>query len=85
MSEQLKSCPFCGGEASSAGHGEQRRFGRDVATWLDGSLIREWFFCNCMECGASTLCCADGIGQRTRALAVAAWNRRADGDAEVKP
>jgi hypothetical protein len=71
---ELKSCPFCGGEASDAGH---QQWSRPVpnTTWDDGSFIYESFSVNCVRCGISTLGSL-GVGHRTKEAAVAAWNTR---------
>ena len=72
--EGLKPCPFCGGEASDAGHTKYSR-PLDDAKWLDGSPVREAFFVNCIPCGASSRNSLFG-GYQTKAEAIAAWNRR---------
>ena len=72
--EQLKPCPFCGGAASGDGYVYYSRPCNDTA-WDDGSPITEAFFCNCPSCGVSNM--ATGIGYRSKAEAIAAWNTRA--------
>ena len=73
MSEALKPCPFCGGEASSSGVG---RVNRPEAIWADGTFVVQAFFCNCMNCGVNNM----GIvgGYQTQVEAIAAWNTRTD-------
>jgi hypothetical protein len=71
--DKLLRCPFCGGEASDAGYVFYRKPCEDIA-WEDGSPITEAFFCNCPACGISNM--ASNIGYRTKAQAIAAWNRR---------
>lgn len=73
-SEALKSCPFCGGEASGTGHTRYSRALTDI-TWDDGSPVTEAFFVNCVKCGAQS---RSGIvgGYQTQADAIAAWNTR---------
>jgi hypothetical protein len=78
---ELLPCPFCGGEASSAG--SVKYDDKHEAWFADGTRITEAFFCNCMVCGATNrgLC-----GFQTREEAIAAWNRRSARSAEpVKP
>jgi len=78
----LLPCPFCGGEASDAGHARYSR-PLDDAWWADGSPITEAFFVNCMKCGAVS---RSGVsnGYQTKAEAIAAWNRRPPaGDGEA--
>lgn len=72
--EDLKPCPFCGGEASAEGH---QYFGDPLRSvrWADGAPITEAFFANCPSCGASTIGNLN-IGQRTRGEAVERWNKR---------
>lgn len=72
--EVLLACPFCGGEASDAGH---TRYSRplDGAEWADGTPIIETFHVNCIKCGATS---RSGLcnGYQNRAEAVTAWNTR---------
>ncbi len=68
----LLPCPFCGGEASDAG--VIRYTDSHEAWWADGTQILEAFYVNCMACSATSM---GMCGQQTKALAVAAWNRRA--------
>lgn len=74
MSDDLKPCPFCGGEASGDGF-QKLRTPHKETRWDDGSEITEAYFCNCIKCGASNIVCS--IRYRTKAEAIAAWNRRA--------
>lgn len=71
----LLPCPFCGGEASDAGHSKYNRPLPDT-TWEDGSPVTEAFFVNCMTCGAVTRGDAIVRGYQTKAEAITAWNRR---------
>jgi hypothetical protein len=75
MADELKPCPFCGGEASGTG---VVRYGRPLpdTEWLDGSPVVKAFFANCTRCGVRN----GGFGAQgyqTSAEAIAAWNRRA--------
>jgi len=73
--EELKPCPFCGGEASDAG---RIRYSTPLPDtwWADGSPVTEAFYVNCIKCGASR---RSGVvdGYQTQAEAVVAWNTRA--------
>lgn len=73
MSDNLKPCPFCGGDA----HAATTRYSRplDDATWLDGTPITQAFFVSCVQCGS---CTNVSVGRQTKAEAAAAWNTRAD-------
>lgn len=86
MSEELRPCPFCGGEASGDGHANYNRPLDDVA-WADGSPITEAFFVNCIKCGIDNGRPGLVGGYQTREQAIAAWNARtpppAVGDGEV--
>ena len=75
MSEELKACPFCGGEANGDGH---TRYSRPLldTRWEDGSEITEAFFVNCIKCAISNDRPGLVGGYQTRAEAIAAWNRR---------
>lgn len=72
--DTLLPCPFCGGEASDAGHTSYSRPLTDT-WWQDGSPVTETFQCACIKCGATT---RSGIvgGYQTRAQATTAWNTR---------
>ena len=61
--ENLKPCPFCGGEGvlKDEGHQDIQHMGDD------------WFV-RCQTCGANV---ANSQHRRTAALATDAWNRRA--------
>lgn len=74
MSDELKPCPFCGGEASPHGY---QHFGKPLTEtfWKGDRPITKAYFCNCPSCGVSNIC--SGIGYETREEAIAAWNRRA--------
>jgi hypothetical protein len=67
----LLACPFCGGQASSAGTTKYHH--KHEAWWENGERITESFFCNCIKCGVtnSGLC-----GHQTRELAIEHWNNR---------
>lgn len=68
---EVKPCPFCGGEASSSG---VARYSDSHEAWFaDGTRITEAFYCNCMVCGVSNrgLC-----GHQTQEKAITAWNTR---------
>ena len=62
MSEDLKPCPFCGGEAALA---------IDEFTDNDNSCVREIYSVQCCNCIACTKWDASSDN------AIAAWNRRA--------
>ncbi len=72
MEEELKPCPFCGGEASASG--SVRYSKGHEAWWADGSEVREAFFVSCTKCGGRRT----GIvgGQQTREASIEAWNTR---------
>lgn len=72
--DKLEPCPFCGGEASDAGHIKYNHTLPDT-WWEDGSPIKEAFYVNCMRCGAVS---RSGIvaGYQTKAEAITAWNQR---------
>ena len=72
----LLPCPFCGGEASDAGHARYSKPLPDT-WWEDGSEITECFFVNCVKCGISNGRRGLVDGYQTRAEAIAAWNTRA--------
>lgn len=55
--ENLKPCPFCGGEAETD-------FG------FEDHDTKTYFYVVCLKCGA------EAIGCKTKAEAIAAWNRR---------
>jgi Lar family restriction alleviation protein len=73
--EELKPCPFCGGEASASGtirysanHVHEQGWDQDT-----------FYFCNCPDCGVNN---RGIVGHRTPAEAIAAWNRRSEGAGE---
>lgn len=67
--EKVSSCPFCGGEASDAG---EVRYDTKHAK-KEGWTQSTFFYCNCIACGTDN---KGIVGHRTKADAVAAWNRR---------
>lgn len=73
MIDQLKPCPFCGGEASANG---VCRWSRNPNTkWLDGTEVLEAFYVNCIQCqGRNSGNCG---GFQTRAEAIEHWNTHA--------
>jgi hypothetical protein len=73
---ELKPCPFCGGEASDAGH---VRYSKPLTDtwWDDGSPITEAFYVNCIKCGIDNGRAGLVGGYRTRAEANERWNTRA--------
>lgn len=75
MSEELKPCPFCGGEASP--NGVIRRSSSPDCRWSDGTECLEAFYCNCMKCGVKNGGALSG-GYQTRENALTAWNARAE-------
>ena len=78
LSEELACCPFCGGTASS--EGVVRYSERHVTE--QGWEQSEFYFCNCPTCGVSNL---GIVGHRSKADAIAAWNRRAFRSATPMP
>ena len=64
MSDKLKPCPFCGGEACMI---EVEPHTHEIATWMPD--YTGGFFVECTNC-------ACGISADTKEVAVAAWNRR---------
>jgi Lar family restriction alleviation protein len=71
MSEELKPCPFCGGEAYSTG---KTTYYEGHEAWFDdGSRILVSYHCGCKYCGASS---KGYLGQQTVELAINAWNTR---------
>lgn len=77
MQVELKSCPFCGGEASP--DGKVKYSPSCDGTWADGSKVTEAFFVNCIKCGVDN---KTHYGHKTQAEAIAAWNTRI-GDSDV--
>ena len=73
MSDKLKPCPFCGGDA----HIGTVTYSRPLqdATWADGSPILKAYFGHCASCAAGHRNSVAG-GYPTKAAAAAAWNRR---------
>ena len=72
MEEQLKPCPFCGGEAHSNG---TTKYTKKHEAWFeDGTRILFAYFCGCLICGATTR----GIvgGHQTKEIAIRKWNTR---------
>lgn len=61
--EDMERCPFCGGE------------GILMDRYRNGTANRKMYWVQCKACGVSQAH-HDGAGYRTRAKAVAAWNRR---------
>lgn len=72
---ELLPCPFCGGEASDAGHIAYNR-ALDDTTWADGSPVTEAFYVNCIACGAVARSGFVG-GFQTKVEAIERWNHRA--------
>lgn len=72
MSEKLKPCPFCGGEA------EYERFNNP----------KTWFTVRCSRCGCQTdgFCINhdDATAAENKAANAAVWNRRAQSKAGEK-
>ena len=73
MADNLKPCPFCGGEAAlksnEYGCGVYDCAGALVDTYYEKPTV---FWCECNECGAMATGC-DTFGE-----AIEAWNRRVD-------
>lgn len=71
MSERLKRCPFCGGEAKA--YMKHKEIG--LTLWAE-----------CQKCGAKTTgyCPTDNLEdfEQCKALALKAWNRRVPENAE---
>jgi hypothetical protein len=79
MVDHLKSCPFCGGDASAEGRTIYAQPSKDL-TWDDGTLIAEAFYVNCIACSANNKTFIGG-GYRTKEQAIEAWNMRIAADA----
>jgi len=63
MSTELKSCPFCGGEAF---------INTPIKYLVDGELVPAAYYVNCKKCKASNgSCYGEGAEE-----AIEAWNRR---------
>lgn len=73
---ELKPCPFCGGDASDAGHIKYSRPLCDT-WWSDGTSITEAYYVNCKQCGQVRAPFNLVGGYQTKDEAIAAWNRRA--------
>lgn len=71
----LLACPFCGGEASSAG--EIRYMDTHQAWWKDGTRVIKSYFCKCMECGITN---QGLLGHQAREKAIEHWNTRQAND-----
>jgi hypothetical protein len=76
----LLACPFCGGEASDAGH---IRFSENHECWWpDGSQVLEAFYCNCMSCSITN---QGLVGHQSQAAARANWNTRSPANIADEP
>lgn len=67
---EIKSCPFCGGEAADG----TMRFSTPVV-YSDGTSRHETYFVNCIACGASNACLS---GHRSKDHARKHWNKRSE-------
>lgn len=69
MSEELKPCPFCGGEACM-----------DSGTYVIGRKTYRTAKCKCRECGVTRSAVLDIYASLDEAesKAIEAWNRRAE-------
>lgn len=74
MSEELKSCPFCGGKASF-GKIEYSSDQEPFAWFADGTPVLIAHFINCQICGANNQSFVGGY--QTKEQAITAWNTRA--------
>jgi Lar family restriction alleviation protein len=73
MSELLKPCPFCGGEAETHNNGVWEPVIDDGGAYVDITIEdASAFWIECPKCGCLTQ------GGSTPEEAIAAWNRRAD-------
>lgn len=78
MPNELKPCPFCGGEASDAG---TIRFGESHhAWWSDGTRILKSYYVSCIICGSSN---RGLFGHQTKQQATGTWNQRTPDAVEV--
>lgn len=71
MTNELKPCPFCGGEAAFG----YIRFTAEIYR-PDGTQREDGHFVSCVRCGSSNqgVCC----GYDTQDKALELWNRRAE-------
>ena len=78
MPNELKPCPFCGGEASDAG---TIRFGESHhAWWSDGTRILKSYYVSCIICGSSN---RGLFGHQTKQQSNDLWNQRTPDAVEV--
>lgn len=69
MSETLKNCPFCGGEAKLVGFSTKKGLFKK-SSYTDDKTKADGFLVKCLVCGCNT-----GMNLDENS-AISAWNRR---------
>lgn len=71
---ELKPCPFCGGDAKTYDYeGKRDIYDPDTLGYVDAEYFTRWG-CGCEVCGAMV------HEKRSEAEAIEAWNTRAERD-----